>query len=177
MGKRIIVTNDDEQKKVGSVNAPTTVVVQRDTTKVVSVSSVGPIGPRGYPGGTLWAQTGSYRSTTNNLQVTGSFSATTLLGDGSGIYNIPTSSIVNFNQAVSQSLFPFYGKAEITGTLELQRPNIIAGLDFFIIRSGSFNAVTVTSQGVLKLGEFDQLPEPVAGGLAYSQSNFWVGVE
>ena len=177
MAKRIIVNKDDERTEVKTPKVPNKVVVNQQVSKVVSVNSVGPRGPRGYDGGTLWRPTGSFLSTTNDLQVTGSFSATTLIGDGSGIYNIPTSSIVNFNQAVSQSLFPFYGKAEITGSIELQRPNIIAGLDFFIIRSGSFNAVTVTSDGVLKLGEFDELPTPVAGGLAYSQANFWVGTE
>jgi hypothetical protein len=74
-------------------------------------------------------------------------------------------------------MFPYIGKAEITGSVQILRPNIIAGLDFFIIRSGSFNALTVTSDGVIKLGEFNELPPPVAGGLAYSQANFWVGIE
>lgn len=177
MSKRIIISKDDEKTQVSSPKAPNKVVIRQDGTKVVSVNSVGPRGPRGYPGGTLWSQTGSYRSTTNNLQVTGSFSATEFFGDGAGLYNIPTSSIVDFNQAVSQSLFPFYGKAEITGSIELQRPNIIAGSDFFIIRSGSFNALTVTSNGILKLGEFQDLPPAVPGGLAYSKANFWIGVE
>ena len=177
MARRIVVTKDDEQTRIGSPKKPNNVVVNKKESKVISVTSVGPRGPRGYPGGTLWTQTGSFRSTTNNLQVTGSFSATEFYGSGVGLYNIPTSSIVDFNQAVSQSLFPFYGKAEITGSIELQRPSVIAGLDFFIIRSGSFNAVTVTSDGVLKLGEFEELPTAVAGGLAYSQNNFWVGTE
>lgn len=177
MSKRIIVTKDDEQTNIRSGKTPNNIVVVKKDTKVVNVATQGKRGPRGHPGGTLWKPTGSFLSTTNNLQVTGSFSATTLIGDGNGIYNIPTSSIVDFNQAVSQSLFPFYGKAEITGSIELQRPSVIAGLDFFIIRSGSFNALTVTSDGVLKLGEFEQLPDAVAGGLAYSQNNFWIGTE
>lgn len=177
MSKRIIVTNDEEKTTLGTVKVPNKVVVNQQVSKVVQVASVGPRGPRGLDGSSVFKPTGSFLATNNDLQVTGSFSATEFYGNGAGLYNIPTSSIVNFNQAVSQSLFPFYGKAEITGSIELQRPNIIAGLDFFIIRSGSFNAVTVTSDGVLKLGEFDELPPPVAGGLAYSQANFWVGTE
>ena len=177
MSKKIIVSKDDEQINIKSGKTPNNVVVVKPDTKVVTIVSQGKRGPRGLDGASVFKPTGSFLVTNNDLQVTGSFSATEFYGNGAGLYNIPTSSIVNFNQAVSQSLFPFYGKAEITGSIELQRPNVIAGLDFFIIRSGSFNAVTVTSDGVLKLGEFDELPPPVAGGLAYSQANFWVGTE
>jgi hypothetical protein len=153
------------------------VTVSQGESKVVTVVGAGPRGPKGRAGDDLFRPTGSIYSTQNDIQVTGSLFATTVSGDGNGLYNIPTSSIVGLHESVSQSLFPFIGKAEITGSIQLQRPDIIAGLDFFIIRSGSFNAVTVTSDGVLKLGEFEQLPDPVAGGLAYSQANFWVGVE
>lgn len=166
MASNVIVTNERN------------VVVTRDgTTKVVTVNGVGPRGPKGDQGDNLFTKTGSFYSTTNDLKVTGSLFASTFFGDGNGLYNIPTSSIVGFNGAVSQSMFPFIGKAEITGSIQLLKPNIISGLDFFIIRSGSFNALTITSEGVLKLGEFDELPAPVAGGLAYSQANFWVGIE
>ena len=153
------------------------VAVSQGESKVVTVSSVGPRGPKGLDGSSVFKPTGSFLTSTKDFQVTGSFFATTFRGDGNALYNIPTSSIVGLHESVSQSLFPFFGKAEITGSVELRRPDVIAGLDFFIIRSGSFNAVTITSDGVLKLGEFEQLPEPVPGGLAYSQANFWVGVE
>lgn len=166
MANKVIVTNERN------------VVITADTTtKVVTVNGVGPRGAKGADGAGIFIATGSSLNATNNFQITGSLFATTFFGDGNGIYNIPTSSIVGFNSAVSQSMFPFIGKAEITGSIELLRPNIISGLDFFIIRSGSFNALTVTSDGVLKLGEFDELPTAVAGGLAYSQANFWVGIE
>ncbi len=152
--------------------------VTADTTnQVVTVNALGPRGPRGFDGAAVFKPTGSFLNATNDFQITGSLYATNFFGDGNGLFNIPTSSIVGFNSAVSQSLFPFTGKAEITGSIQLSRPNIIAGLDFFIIRSGSFNALTVTSDGILKLGEFEELPPAVAGGLAYSQANFWVGLE
>jgi hypothetical protein len=178
MSKKVFVTNDDnDQISISSKNSTNTVIITKPETKVVTVSAVGPRGPRGFVGGTLFGQTGSFYTTTNNLKVTGSLYATEFFGDGNGLYNIPTSSIINFNSEVSKSMFPYIGKAEITGSVQILRPNIIAGLDFFIIRSGSFNALTVTSDGVIKLGEFDELPPPVAGGLAYSQANFWVGIE
>jgi len=177
MSRRIIVNSEDEKITLNSKSSPEIVVVSKNDTRVVTVSSVGPRGPRGFAGGSLFGQTGSFYTTTNNFKVTGSFYASQFYGDGNGIYNISTSSIVNFNSEVSKSMFPYIGKAEITGSVHILRPNIIAGLDFFIIRSGSFNALTVTADGVLKLGDFDELPSPVAGGLAYSKANFWVGVE
>jgi hypothetical protein len=176
MSRRIVINNDDERITLNSRSSPEIVVVSKNETKVVTVSSVGPRGPRGFLGGTLFGQTGSFYTTTNNLKVTGSLYASQFFGDGNGLYNIPTTSIINFDSEVSKSMFPYVGKAEITGSVQILRPNIIAGLDFFIIRSGSFNALTVTSNGVLKLGEFNELPPPVAGGLAYSKANFWIGV-
>jgi hypothetical protein len=176
MSRRIVINNDDERITLNSRSSPEIVVVSKNETKVVTVSSVGPRGPRGISGGELFRQTGSFYSTTNNLKVTGSLYASQFFGDGNGLYNIPTTSIINFDSEVSKSMFPYVGKAEITGSVQILRPNIIAGLDFFIIRSGSFNALTVTTQGVLKLGEFNELPPPVAGGLAYSKANFWIGV-
>ncbi len=38
-------------------------------------------------------------------------------GDGSRLSNIPTSSIVNFNDEISRLTFPYIGKAVITGSL------------------------------------------------------------
>lgn len=177
MSKKIVVHDNDESTSLNIQPTNNNLVIVKPETRVVTVNGVGPRGPKGDQGDDLFAKTGSFYSTTNNLKVTGSLFATTFFGDGNGLYNIPTSSIVGFNSAVSQSMFPFIGKAEITGSIELLRPNIISGLDFFIIRSGSFNALTITSDGVLKLGEFDELPPAVAGGLAYSQANFWVGIE
>jgi hypothetical protein len=176
MSRRVIINNDDERITLNSRSSPEIVVVSKNETKVVTVSSVGPRGPRGFLGGTLFGQTGSFYTTTNNIKVTGSLYASQFFGSGNGLYNIPTTSIINFDSEVSKSMFPYVGKAEITGSVQILRPNIIAGLDFFIIRSGSFNALTVTSNGVLKLGEFNELPPPVAGGLAYSKANFWIGV-
>jgi hypothetical protein len=177
MSKKIVIHDSDEQSSLNIKPTNNNVVIVEPRTRVVTVNGVGPRGAKGDRGDDLFTKTGSFYSTTNNLKVTGSLFATTFFGDGNGIYNIPTSSIVGFNNAVSQSMFPFIGKAEITGSVQILKPNIISGLDFFIIRSGSFNALTVTSDGVIKLGEFDELPTAVAGGLAYSQANFWVGIE
>jgi len=177
MSKKVVIHDNDEQSSLNISPTNNNVIIVEPRTRVVTVNGSGPRGPKGDQGDNLFTKTGSFYSTTNNLKVTGSLFATNFFGDGNGLYNIPTSSIVGFNSGVSQSMFPFRGKAEITGSIQLLKPNIISGLDFFIIRSGSFNALTITSEGVLKLGEFDELPAPVAGGLAYSQANFWVGIE
>lgn len=163
-------------KNINILEKKDTVTVVDSKTKIIKVFGKGPRGPKGNDGGTVFKPTGSFLSTTSDLQVTGSFSATTFYGSGTGLTNIPVSGIANFYNELSQSMFPYSGKVEVTGSFDI----VLGGSqnnDFFIIRSGSLNALTVTNQGVLRLGEFDTLPTAVAGGLAYSQANFWVGVE
>lgn len=157
-------------------NTKNTITVLDSKTKIIKVTGRGPRGPKGNDGGTVFKPTGSFLSTTSDLQITGSLSATSFYGSGTGLTNIPPSGISNFYNEISQSMFPYQGRAEITGSFDLILGNSPSN-NFFIIRSGSLNALTVTDQGVLRLGEFNTLPTPVAGGLAYSQANFWVGIE
>ena len=50
--------------------------------------------------------------------------------------------------------------------------------DFFIIKSGSFVAAQINSEGVMVLGKFDTPPTPVTGGMYYgSDGNFYLGFE
>lgn len=50
--------------------------------------------------------------------------------------------------------------------------------DFFIIKSGSFVAAQINSEGVMVLGRFDTPPTPVTGGMYYgSDGNFYLGFE
>ena len=50
--------------------------------------------------------------------------------------------------------------------------------DFFIIKSGSFVAAQINSEGVMVLGKFDTPPTAVTGGMYYgSDGNFYLGVE
>ena len=49
--------------------------------------------------------------------------------------------------------------------------------DFFIIKSGSFLAAQINSEGVMVLGKFDTPPTPVTGAMYYSSDgNFYLGM-
>ena len=77
--------------------------------------------------------------------------------------------------------FPFTGSAQITGSLgitgsfELEKG--AAETDFFLIKSASFTPLKLNSDGVAVFGGFSSLPTAVEGGLAYSASNFYAGIE
>lgn len=97
-------------------------------------------------------------------------------GDGSRLSNIPTSSIVNFNDEISRLTFPYIGKAVITGSLIVKKIDT-GSFDFFIIKSGSFDSMKVNNKGVISLGSFSSKPDPVSGGIIYSESNYWIGLD
>lgn len=206
MAKELHITQDESTEKIviSDLLPPANVeIVTAGETPVISVSAAGPMGPKGEKGDKgdqgdtaygIFSPTGSYYSGTVNLKVSGSFQVSgssisfnssaifgtlfsgSFAGNGTGLYNIPTSSILNFEQGVAGVVFPYTGTAAVTGSISLLKDNT-TGTDFFIIRSGSFNAVSVSSEGVLKLGEFTTKPAAVAGGIMYFDSGFWVGVD
>lgn len=78
--------------------------------------------------------------------------------------------------------FPFTGSAQITGSLSVTgsstfKLNQGQTTDFFLIKSSSFNPLKVNSDGVVTFGGFNDLPIAVEGGVAYSASNFYIGIE
>jgi len=160
------------------------VVVNNERSKVVTVNARGPRGiqgPTGPPGPTgsgvfeYVSDLDIYRSDVGALQVTGSLSSTLFIGDGSGLVNIPSSSVVDLEQTIQGLTFPYIGNAIITGSLTVTPANNNTD-DILIIKSGSFEALAVNKQGVVRLGEHQDLPTPVAGGLVYHSSSFWIGV-
>jgi hypothetical protein len=181
MSKKIVITNDGDVERlvVDQEQYTVNVVEVTPAANVITVNTPGPTGPRGLrgeQGDSIFALTGSYYSGILNLQVTGSVFASLFGGDGSELYNISTSSIVNFDGEVTRLTFPYQGTAEITGSISLQKDEN-SNLDFFIIKSGSFNSISINSEGVLKLGEFQYKPEPVEGGIMYYNSEFWLGFQ
>ena len=78
-----------------------------------------------------------------------------------GNVRINTSSVVIYNQS-----------NEVQTKLSSEMP------DFFIIKSGSFIAAQINSEGVMVLGKFDTPPTPVTGGMYYGvDGNFYLGYE
>ena len=52
-----------------------------------------------------------------------------------------------------------------------------SGADLILIQNPSGQGISVNSAGTLVLTEFATLPASVAGGIAYSSSNFYVGLD
>ena len=65
------------------------------------------------------------------------------------------------------------GLTTLTGSFE------ISGSDdnIFLIKSGSVNLLRMSSSGALIFGDLQHTPSPVAGGIFYSASAFYVGTE
>ena len=59
------------------------------------------------------------------------------------------------------------GSFEITGSVD----------NIFLIKSGSIDLLRMSSSGALVFGDLQHTPPPVAGGMFYSASNFYVGTE
>lgn len=77
-----------------------------------------------------------------------------------GNVRINTSSVVIYNQS-----------NQIQTKISSEAP------DFFIIKSGSFIAAQINSEGVMVLGKFDTPPTPVTGAMYYSSDgNFYLGI-
>ena len=77
-----------------------------------------------------------------------------------GNVRINTSSVVIYNQS-----------NQIQTKISSEMPY------FFIIKSGSFLAAQINSEGVMVLGKFDTPPTPVTGAMYYSSDgNFYLGM-
>ena len=63
---------------------------------------------------------------------------------------------------------------QFTGSVSLRSDNTN---DFFLLKSGSFDSLTINGQGVLTLGGFAFDPTAVAGGVYYSSNDneFYLG--
>tara|TARA_R110001592_G_scaffold125379_1_gene335333 strand:- start:1625 stop:2518 length:894 start_codon:yes stop_codon:yes gene_type:complete len=82
----------------------------------------------------------------------------------------------------SQTTFPFTGSALITGSLGVTGSMSINATsnninDIFLVKSGSIDLFKVSSSGAVVFGDLELTPEPVIGGMFYSSSFFYVGIE
>ena len=106
-------------------------------------------------------------------------SSYTFPGSGGGGTPGGSSTQVQFNDGgafAGSNKFTFNkttGLTSLTGSLELTGSvNTI-----FLIKSGSIDLLKISSSGALVLGDLQHTPPPVAGGMFYSASNFYVGTE
>ena len=82
----------------------------------------------------------------------------------------------------SQTTFPFTGSARITGSLGVTGSMSVNTTsnninDIFLVKSGSIDLFKVSSSGAVVFGDLELTPEPVIGGMFYSSSFFYVGIE
>ena len=100
---------------------------------------------------------------------------------GLSTYNVAISNVID-TQLANASSFPFTGSAQIssslgvTGSAQFIKDAGSSG-DFFLIKSSSFESLKTNVNGVVTFGDFNALPTAVAGGFAYSASNFYAGIE
>ena len=104
-------------------------------------------------------------------------------GLGIGAYNPTLGAIIDEVSGGGSGVgFPFTGSAQITGSLSVTGSSTFElnqgqTTDFFLIKSSSFKPLKVNSDGVVTFGNFNILPTAVGGGMAYSGSSFYVGIE
>ena len=103
------------------------------------------------------------------------------LGSGGGAGN-PASPInsVQFNDNGSFGGDPRFIFEKSTGLAQISGSFQITGStsnDIFLIKSGSVEVTKVNNDGVFVLGEMNPRPTAVEGGIVYSSSAFYVGVE
>ena len=110
------------------------------------------------------------------------FNVTVDTGSGGGGGGTPGGSTtqIQFNDGGSFGGDPRFIFQKTTGLTQLSGSLQITGSstsDIFIIKSASIDAFKVNTQGVLVLGEMASTPTAVEGGVYYSASQFYVGVE
>jgi hypothetical protein len=122
-------------------------------------------------------------------QVSGSFmplaaAADAGINQGLGLspYNtIVGSTLASFASGSVGAGFPFTGSADITGSLQVTGSVAfetgIGGTDFFIIKSGSANPIKFNGQGIMQFANTNFNPTAIGGGIYYSASQWFLGVD
>lgn len=122
-------------------------------------------------------------------QVSGSFmplAAATDLGINQGLglapyNNVVGSTLAKFASGSVGAGFPYTGSADITGSLQVTGSATfevpVGGTDFFIIKSGSANPVKFNGEGIMQFASLNFTPTAVAGGIYYSGSQWFLGVD
>lgn len=179
------VTTTENQVIINNPDNPVVQVTQ-PISKLIEVITPGPQGPPGDPS----SLTGSFvnisvfndfTSSYNTGSFTGSFSGI-FSGSGANLFNIPASGIIGLNLSqissgsVSASISPNRG-LEINTNVIITPSSISGSSDLLLIKNGSDNGIKVNSEGVLQFLSQSSLPTAVGGGMIYSGSAFYVGID
>ena len=117
-----------------------------------------------------------------NNTITIAAGADASIGQGYGLAGYQTGLVSFASQSSGGGAgFPFTGSADITGSLQVTGSSTFAaqvgGTDFFIIKSGSVNPVKFNGEGIMQFADTNFTPTSVAGGIYYSASQWFLGVE
>lgn len=169
-GWKVVVTTDEIV--TGSLSLLGNLLIIGRSSFSGSVNFSGSLIPHVVSGNTSLHSIGSSTAAWQDVYVSRSLS---FVNDSSGVVaevfggdeyiqlgnvRINTSSVVIYNQS-----------NQIQTKISSEAP------DFFIIKSGSFVAAQINSEGVMVLGKFDTPPTPVTGAMYYSSDgNFYLGM-
>ncbi len=92
------------------------------------------------------------------------------VGNDTYLGNNVSTDVVTISGSILQT-----GSINLEGKLQIDIKNLSLD-DIFLIKSASIDAVSVNNQGVFVLGEMETPPTPVAGGIFYSSSAFFMGI-
>lgn len=117
-----------------------------------------------------------------NNTITIAAGADASIGQGYGLAGYQTGLVSFASQSSGGGAgFPFTGSADITGSLQVTGSSTfsaqVGGTDFFIIKSGSVNPVKFNGEGIMQFADTNFTPTSVAGGIYYSASQWFLGVE
>ena len=122
------------------------------------------------------ADFGLYHGTSEIATITST--GMVLQGDITAINYIVSSSVTYMTQSFSSGSTKFGDSSDdthqFTGSISVTNNG---ANDFFLLKSGSFDSLTINGQGVLTLGGFAFDPTAVAGGFYFSSNDneFYLG--
>jgi hypothetical protein len=128
------------------------------------------------------AQSSYLLSQIYNNTITIAAATDTGVGQGYGLAGYQTGLVSFASQSSGGGAgFPFTGSADITGSLQVTGSSTftaqVGGTDFFIIKSGSVDPVKFNGEGIMQFADTNFNPTSVAGGIYYSASQWFLGVE
>jgi|TARA_B110000908_G_scaffold148703_1_gene181404 hypothetical protein len=189
-GANVVATAPSANELVITGQGAGTLIITNTTNDAFSVATVGNGSGTGLPTGTFSAPAVEqflkiFRNDGGDIIIGGNWYTSV---NGAGIFGVGGTppyllQIQKVPIGLSSNTFPFTGSAQITGSLSITGSSIFSlnpnqTGDFFLIKSSSFTPLKINNDGIAVFGKIiNALPTPTEGGVAYSGSNLYVGLE
>lgn len=71
------------------------------------------------------------------------------------------------------------GSLSVSGSLQTTKLQVTSSIDedLLLIKNGKGQGIKVNSEGSLELIQYESLPTASQGAIAYSNNDFWIGIE